>query len=394
MKAVILAAGEGRRLRPFTETMPKVMLPIANKPIIEHIVDSLKKTGIDEIIIVVGYKKEVVMEHFKEYDDVKIKFVFQDKQLGTSHALLQAKEYIKESFLVLSGDNIIDHSSITELISDNSEYSMMIKEHPHPSKYGIVFLKDDNLDKIEKQPKQDIGHFISTGIYKFPASIFKKIKDFTSKGDYSLFSVIQSLVDEGKSIHTINSSLWMDIVYPWDLIAVNAAMNQNYEKSISGTIEKNVTLKGSVVVGKDTVISSGCYIIGPVVIGSGCEIGPNVCIFPSTTIGDNSVIHPFNEIRNSVIMNDVHIGSNSFIQNSVVSKGTALNNNFSSSSGERLVSIGDECKEIKNIGALIGEDCNFGNHVVVDPGIIVGRKCSIDSMKRIRKDVESNSKVM
>ena len=130
------------------------------------------------------------------------------------------------------------------------------------------------------------------------------------------------------------------------------------------------------------------------VIGNGCEIGPNVCIFPSTTIGDNSVIHPFNEIRNSVIMNDVHIGSNSFITDSVISKGTILNNNFSSSSGERLIKIEDECKEVKNIGALIGEDCNFGNHVVVDPGIIIGRKCEIESMKRIRKDIKSNSKVM
>jgi len=334
------------------------------------------------------------MEHFKDYEDVNISFSIQDKQLGTAHALETARKYIKDSFLVLSGDNIIDHKSILEIISDKSEYSMLIKEHSHPSKYGVVFLKEGMLDKIIKQPKEDIGRFISTGIYKFPASIFSRIKEFTSKGDYSLFSVIQSLVDEGKYINTIDTSLWMDIVYPWDLIDVNSVITQSYEKSIAGKIEKNVTMKGPVIIGKDTVISSGSYIIGPVVIGNGCEIGPNVCIFPSTTIGDNSVIHPFNEIRNSVIMNDVHIGSNSFITDSVISKGTILNNNFSSSSGERLIKIEDECKEVKNIGALIGEDCNFGNHVVVDPGIIIGRKCEIESMKRIRKDIKSNSKVM
>ena len=88
MKAVILAAGEGRRLRPFTETMPKVMLPIANKPILEYVFDALKKAGINDIILVVGYKKECIMECFKDYEGLNISYVFQDKQLGTAHALL------------------------------------------------------------------------------------------------------------------------------------------------------------------------------------------------------------------------------------------------------------------------------------------------------------------
>ena len=143
MKAVILAAGEGKRLRPFTETMPKVMLPVANRPILEYVVDALKNSGIKEIIIIVGYKKEVIMEHFKDYEDAKIKYVTQDKQLGTAHALLQAKKQIKtsESFLVLSGDNIIDQKSILRLIENKAEYSMLIKEHAHLSKYGVVFIE-------------------------------------------------------------------------------------------------------------------------------------------------------------------------------------------------------------------------------------------------------------
>ena len=87
MKAVVLAAGEGKRLRPFTETMPKVMLPVGNKPILEHVFDSLKKAGINEIIVVVGYKKEVIMEYFKDYNDIKLTYVTQEKQLGTAHAL-------------------------------------------------------------------------------------------------------------------------------------------------------------------------------------------------------------------------------------------------------------------------------------------------------------------
>ena len=394
MKAVILAAGEGRRLRPFTETMPKVMIPIANKPVLEYVFDSLKKSGISEIILVVGYKKEVIMEYFKNYKKIKIKYVVQDKQLGTAHALLQAKKHIKNSFIVVPGDNIIDQKSILKLIQDKSEYSLLIKEHSHPSKYGVVFIEKGMLRRIVEKPSEEIGKFISTGIYKLPKSIFNDLEKLTKNGIYALSTAIQNLVDDEKSINTIVADSWMDIVYPWDIIDVNESLIKATPKSTAGTIEKQVTIKGQVSIGKDTKIYSGSYIVGPAVIGEGCEIGPNACIFPSTSIGDNTVIHPFAEIRNSVIMNDIHIGSSSFITNSVVARGSILDNNFSSKSGETTIEIENEFKNIKNIGALIGEDCTIDSNVVVDPGIIIGRKCKIDPMKRIRKNVQSNSKVM
>jgi len=394
MKAVILAAGEGRRLRPFTETMPKVMIPIANKPVLEYVFDSLKKSGISEIILVVGYKKEVIMEYFKNYKKIKIIYVVQDKQLGTAHALLQAKKHIKNSFIVVPGDNIIDQKSILKLIQDKSEYSLLIKEHSHPSKYGVVFIEKGMLRRIVEKPPEEIGKFISTGIYKLPKNIFNDLEKLTKKGIYALSTVIQNLIDDEKSINTIVADSWMDIVYPWDIIDVNESLIKATPKSTAGIIEKQVTIKGQVLIGKDTKIYSGSYIVGPAVIGEGCEIGPNACIFPSTSIGDNTVIHPFAEIRNSVIMNDIHIGSSSFITNSVVARGSILDNNFSSKSGETTIEIENEFKNIKNIGALIGEDCTIDSNVVVDPGIIIGRKCKIDPMKRIRKNVQSNSKVM
>lgn len=394
MKAVILAAGEGKRLRPFTETMPKVMLPVGNKPILEHLLESIKNTGIEEVIIVVGYKKESIMEYFKEYKKIKISYVNQDKQLGTAHALLQAKNHVKSPFIVIPGDNIVDKESIVSLIQDKSEYSMIIKEHPHPSKYGVVFLEKGKLRRIVEKPPEDIGKFISTGIYKFPKTIFKDIEEISKEGAYSLSSVIETLVRQGKIINTIKADQWMDIVYPWDILDVNEAMINNISATKSGIIERQVTIKGNVSIGKDTKIYSGCYIVGPVSIGEGCEIGPNACIFPSTSIGDNSVIHPFTEIQNSVLMNDTHIGSNSFITNSVIARGVILGHNFSSSLGENLLEIEGEFKKVKNIGALIGEDCTIENHVVVEPAIIIGRKCNICSMKRINKNVKSNSKVM
>ncbi len=394
MKAVILAAGEGKRLRPFTETLPKVMLPVANKPVLEYVIDAVKASGITDIILVVGYKKEVIMEHFKDYHEPKITYVTQDKQLGTSHALLQAKDYIDDSFIVISGDNIIDQTSISKLINDTSKYSMLIKEHPYPSKYGVVFIEKYKLKGIIEKPKEEVGKFISIGIYKLPKSIFKNIEELASDGIYALSTVIQSIIDQGETINTITADLWMDIVYPWDLIHLNESMIRNTSSSVSGIIEKGVIIKGNVSIGKDTKIYSGCYIVGPVVIGESCEIGPNSCIFPSTTIGHNSVVHPFTQLRNSVVMNDVHIGSNSILKNSIVGRGTIIGNNFSTREGISIFEIEEEFKKIENVGAMIGEDCNIGTHVIVEPGKIIGRKCNIVSMKRIIENIPSQIKVM
>ena len=394
-KAVILAAGEGKRLRPFTETMPKVMLPIANKPLLEYVFDATRKSGIDEIVVVVGYKKEVIMEYFKDYKDVKITYVIQDRQLGTAHALLQAKKHIKDSFIVLAGDNIIDPGSIAKLLKDQSEYSLLIKEHPHPSKYGVVFVENRSIRRIVEKPKEDVGKYISTGIYKLPRSVFTDIEQCTSEGAHALSSVIQSLVDKGKNINTVLAKSWMDIVYPWDLISVNEVMIQGTAASTSGVIEKGVTLKDPVSVGKDTKIYSGCYIVGPVVIGDSCEIGPHACIFPSTSIGNNTVVHPFSEIRSSVIMDDVHIASNSHISHSVIGKGCIIGDSFSTITGKTMIEVDNEFKRLETpIGAMVGEDCIIESHVVVDPGKVIGRKCKISPMKHIIKNIPSESKVM
>jgi len=394
-KAVILAAGEGKRLRPFTETMPKVMLPIANKPLLEYVFDATRKSGIDEIVVVVGYKKEVIMEYFKDYKDVKITYVIQDRQLGTAHALLQAKKHIKDSFIVLAGDNIIDPGSIAKLLKDQSEYSLLIKEHPHPSKYGVVFVENRSIRRIVEKPKEDVGKYISTGIYKLPRSVFTDIEQCTSEGAHALSSVIQSLVDKGKNINTVLAKSWMDIVYPWDLISINEVMIQGTAASTSGVIEKGVTLKDPVSVGKDTKIYSGCYIVGPVVIGDSCEIGPHACIFPSTSIGNNTVVHPFSEIRSSVIMDDVHIASNSHISHSVIGKGCIIGDSFSTITGKTMIEVDNEFKRLETpIGAMVGEDCIIESHVVVDPGKVIGRKCKISPMKHIIKNIPSESKVM
>jgi len=276
MKAVILAAGEGKRLRPFTDSMPKVMLPVANKPILAHVIDAVLKTGIQDIIIIVGYKKERIMEYFADYIHANLTFIEQTKQLGTAHALSKAKEIIEkensdEPFLVLAGDNFIDSESIATMIASPDTPAILIKKHRHHSKYGAVIIKEDHVEQLIEKPEKEISPYVSTGIYKFNSSVFSIIEQQIQDGNHALSDTIQQLISQGIKIRSFQANLWLDAVYPWDLIELNETIIQSIPTSTNGIIEKNVTIKGPISIGKNTRISSGTYIVGPVIIGDNCK---------------------------------------------------------------------------------------------------------------------------
>ena len=223
-EAVILAAGEGKRLRPFTEDMPKVMLPIANKPILEYVIEALVDNNIRNIIMVVGYKKESIMSYFGDGNKwgVEINYVFQEKQIGTAHALLQAKGYIDDEFLVLPGDNIIDKECIAKLIKEKEKASV-IEESELPSKYGVVKISDGYISQFEEKPVMAETNIISTGIYKFEPDIIDLVEQFVSEGKNNLTDVIQHIIKSGEKIKGIKGNgKWKDAVYPWDLLKMNA----------------------------------------------------------------------------------------------------------------------------------------------------------------------------
>src|SRR3990170_3398492 len=142
-KAVILAAGEGQRLRPFTVTKPKAMLSIAGKPILQYVVEALAQHGIREVIIVVGYHREQVFDYFGngEQFGIDITYVTQEKQLGTAHALAQAKNAVKGEFLILPGDNLIDADTIAQFVSTQPN-AVLVKAVENPSRYGVVLSSD------------------------------------------------------------------------------------------------------------------------------------------------------------------------------------------------------------------------------------------------------------
>lgn len=388
-QAIILAAGEGQRLRPFTGLTPKVMLPIANKPILQYVVEALAVNGIRHIVMVVGYRKEQVQDYFASgHDfDVEIDYVFQRQQLGTAHALRQAGDMVMSRFLVLSGDNIIEPATITPLINTRSN-AVLIKTHENASKYGVVVVKDGLVSAILEKPKEKISNLVNTGIYAFSRDVIEFLEE-----EVDLPSAVQRMITCGHRIAAMETTgTWLDAVYPWDILELNDTVLCKLTPTLGGTIESGSLTKGLVSIGKGTTIRANCYILGPVIIGENCEIGPNVCIFPSTSVGNNVTVYPFSTITNSVIASNVSIGSGSVIQDSLIAPGCFVGGHFIARSGEALVTVDEEHHHVK-LGTVMGWHCQLQDNIVVQPGIIIGNHSKIRALKVISENVPDESLV-
>jgi UDP-N-acetylglucosamine diphosphorylase/glucosamine-1-phosphate N-acetyltransferase len=378
-QAIVLAAGEGQRLRPFTITRPKVMLSIADKPIVQYVVEALAQNGIRHIVFVVGYRKEQVYDYFGDGGrfGVDITYLTQGSQLGTAHALSQAREVAESEFLVLPGDNLIEADTIAGFLN-MAPQAMLVKRVANPVGYGVVDIDDGVVKGIVEKPREAGSNTVNTGIYAFTREVFKFTESMLDIPD-----ALNHMIAEGCNIGALETEgTWLDVVYPWDILSLNSAVLQRVEGRLGGTIEAGVFLKKQVSVGKDTLIRSNSYIAGPVVIGNGCDIGPNVCLMASTSIGDNVVIAPFTEIVNSVIGDDVNIGPGCIISDSVIDKGCVIKGHFTACGGQSELRINGECPMV-NVGAMLGEGCHLDNNVVAQPGVIVGNYCQVQAMKVI-----------
>jgi UDP-N-acetylglucosamine diphosphorylase / glucose-1-phosphate thymidylyltransferase / UDP-N-acetylgalactosamine diphosphorylase / glucosamine-1-phosphate N-acetyltransferase / galactosamine-1-phosphate N-acetyltransferase len=389
-QAVILAAGEGHRLKPFATNKPKAMISIVHKPIIQYVIESLAANNIRDIILVVGYQKEQIYDYVGDGGrfGVNVRYVNQDKQLGTAHALTMARSCTQDEFLVLAGNKLIMPETIAPILNTPPP-AILIKKVDNPSRYGVVSFKAGKIEKIVEKPEYPESNYISTGIYTFNKQAF----DFLDP-ELDIPYAINNMLVNGQSLEVIETNkTWLDIVYPWDILSLNALVLEGLQSGQNGIIEPGVSLKGQVSIGKDTNIRSNTYIVGPVSIGSGCEIGPNVCIYPSTSIGDNVNIAPFTTIKNSVIQDDVEIGAHGTVEDSVIDQGCIFGSHFSVCCDKADIKIDDEYYSIA-MGAVIGKSCQISNMVNIQPGSIIGNYCKINALKLVHGDISDRSMII
>jgi UDP-N-acetylglucosamine diphosphorylase/glucosamine-1-phosphate N-acetyltransferase len=327
MKAVILAAGEGNRMHPLTCTRPKVMLPLANKPILEHLLLEVREAGIQEFVFVVGYHSDTVRRFFGNGDrwQVSIEYVTQRKQLGTTHALRMVERYVNGKFLLINGDVIIKEKDIRRMAAKN-ETALSLVEVTNPRDLGVVEVEEGQVVRIHEKVAEPPSNLANAGLYLltpdiFPAALMVKK---SPRGEYEITDSLQLLIDEQHGVSYEMLDHWLDLSYPWDLLAGNEALMSRVMPQNLGSVEENALIRGVVSIGKGTVIRANSYIVGPVVIGENCEIGPSCYIRPSTSIGDNCHIGSAVEVKNSVIMRDSKIPHHNYVGDSVIGEGCNL----------------------------------------------------------------------
>ena len=378
MKAVILAAGEGKRMRPLTYTRPKVMLPIANKPILEHLLVETARAGITEFIFIVGYHDEQVRDYFENGAKwgVSIDYSYQSKQRGTANALKLVERLVSGKFLMINGDVVVNHKDITQLIERN-ENVMSLARVRDSEDLGVVELSGDKVTHIYEKMEKLAPFMANAGLYLFTPLIFDAIARTpeSPRGEYELTDSLQLMIDGGQKIGYYELGYWLNLSYPWDLLSANESLLADMEHQNLGEIEENVVIKNPVSVGKSTVIRSGCYIVGPVAIGQNCDIGPNCYLRPCTSIGDNCHIGQSVEIKNSLIMNNTNVGHLSYIGDSVLGEkvnlgaGTVSSNLRHDGSNHRSEFHGELIDTgRRKFGVVVGDGVHTGINTSFYPG--------------------------
>jgi glucose-1-phosphate thymidylyltransferase len=351
MKGILLHGGHGTRLRPLTHTGPKQLLPIANKPMSEYCIESMKSAGVTEIAIIIGgIGSEKVKEYYGNGDQfgVKINYILQDFPRGISHAISLCENFIgNEKFLVFLGDNIIQKSinefSVEFEKSDNAA-TILLCEVDNPSRFGIADVKDGKIKKIIEKPKNPPSNLAVTGIYFLTPIIFDIIKRLKPswRNELEITDALDMLLNEKHSIsYRMITDYWKDTGTPEDIINANKAILENLIPQFKGKKDSTVIIEGNVSVGDETSISDQVKINGSVIIGKKCKISGGAIIGPNASIGNGCIISG-GIIRDSIIMDNCEIGNNVNLRNSIISSNSSIKEN--SIKNEQVLLLGEGTK--------------------------------------------------
>ncbi|WP_436901750.1 UTP--glucose-1-phosphate uridylyltransferase AglF [Halovenus halobia] len=226
MKAVVLAAGKGTRLQPLTDDKPKGMVEVDEKPLLTHCFEQLLEMDVDELLVVVGYKKEAIIEHYgDEFDGVPITYAHQREQNGLAHALLTVEELIDDDFVLMLGDNIF-RANLDDVLSRQREQradaAFLVEEVPYEeaSRYGVCDTnKYGEIVNVVEKPDDPPSNLVMTGFYTFSPEIFHAchLVQPSARGEYEISEAIDLLIHSGRTIDAIRMDGWrIDVGYPED----------------------------------------------------------------------------------------------------------------------------------------------------------------------------------
>ncbi len=338
MKGIILHGGQGTRLRPLTYAGPKQLIPIANKPVSQYVLEDLISLGIREVAIILGETfPELVREYYGDGSrfGVKITYVNQGKALGIAHAVSLCKEFVGEDdFVVYLGDNIFQHGIAkyaSTFTNDRLDSMILLKEVEEPQLFGVAKLDGNGkLLKLVEKPKEYVSNHAVVGVYFFSSSFFRivgKLKP-SWRNELEITDAIQLMIDDGYKVgYSFVDGWWADTGKKNDILALNATiLDERIQSRIDGKT-LNSRIEGRVRIGDGTVIENST-VRGPAIIGRNTRV-INSHIGPYTSVGESCIITK-SSVEYSIIMDNTSIEEILNLEESLVGRNTKIKSNNSS----------------------------------------------------------------
>jgi bifunctional UDP-N-acetylglucosamine pyrophosphorylase/glucosamine-1-phosphate N-acetyltransferase len=394
IKAVILAAGKGTRLKPLTSKNPKPAIRLLEKNILEHNLTELSGL-IEEAIIIVGYKSKIIKEKIGDsFAGIKIKYVTQKKQLGTGDAAKLALPFLEERFLILNGDDLYFKEDIKKCLEKNP--SILLKKIKNPMGYGQICAKGKKVEKIVEKPKKVVSNLINVGCYYLNKSFFEKEINISPRGEYEITDFLKQHIEK-ENLYFVSAKKWIPITYPWSIFDGVKETLKNKKEKREGIVEKGAEIKGKVITEKGSIIKAGSKIIGPVYVGKDSVISKGAYIKGVTAIHDNCFIGEGVKIENSVLFSGTKILDRAIVGHSVVGENCSVGCDVvlkNSLSEKCIISSRVNGKKVstkrEKMGAVIGHRVKINSNSSVMPGIVIESASKICPNTKVKKNVEKS----
>ncbi|MFP8956753.1 bifunctional sugar-1-phosphate nucleotidylyltransferase/acetyltransferase [Natrialbaceae archaeon A-CW3] len=375
MKAVILAAGEGTRIRPLSHALPKPMLPVADRPLLGHTVDTAIDAGADEVVLVIGYEADTVRSHFGEtYRGVPIHYAIQEEQRGTAHAVNTAREHLDGPFAVLNGDNLYDQAAVDELFARCPAVCAI--EVEEPQHYGVLSTSGEQVTGIVEKPADPPTNLANAGAYAFPAAATEWLEVAESeRGEYEITDVLATVIEE-YDVSPVIVDRWLDVGRPWELLEANEWKLGELERRLDGSVHEDAVIEGNVVVEDGATVRAGVVVEGPALIREGATVGPNAYVRGATLVGEGAKVGHAVEVKNSVLSAGATVGHLSYVGDSVLGRdvnfgaGTTVANLRHDDGDIRFTVKGERVSTgRRKLGVVAGDETKTGINTSLTPGL-------------------------
>lgn len=350
LKGLILSGGKGTRLRPFTYTGAKQLVPLANKPVLFYAIEDLVEAGITEIGIIVGDTGDQVRDAVGDGSrfGARVTYIDQDEPRGLAHAVKIARPFLGDSrFVMFLGDNFIRDGIaplVEEFHGDDINSLIILTEVDRPQDFGIAEMIDGRVVRLVEKPKDPKSNLAVTGIYMFDRNVWDAIDCIqpSVRGELEITDTIQCLIDKGFRVHAhLLKGWWIDTGKMEDILEANRLVLETIETRIEGTVDPHSKLIGKVVLEKGAEVINS-VIRGPVAIGEGTRL-INSYVGPFSSIYHHCLIVS-SEIEHSVVLENSRIeGVDHRIEDSLIGRNVEIGKSPMKPKAFKLV-LGDYSK--------------------------------------------------